>query len=295
MVGVLPALGAAIGFAVFQVVNARALSRVDVYRGTRVLLVMGTLALGTVTMITEGVTLWTAAPPRALVMSAIAGMLHFFLGWTFLGLAQQRIGAARTGALIGAVPLFGALLAWGFLGEPLVFLQVAGLFVVVAGVAIIATGNRKGAVREAGLVTGVLAALGTALCWSISPIFIRQGLEGIPSPSAAASVGLLTSALLYSALVAIGRRGKERVAIERPTRVLLGIGGTLVALSLWMQWTAFDLAVVAVVLVILQLTPALVPILARIGAPKAGLVPLSRIYPGIAGIVGGSLLVILGG
>jgi len=294
MVGVLPALGAAIGFALFQVVNARALSRVDVYRGTRVLLVMGTIVLGAITVATEGVTIWTAAPPRALAMSGVAGMLHYFLGWTFLGLAQQRIGAARAGALLGSVPLFGALLAWGFLGEPLVVMQVVGLFVVVAGVAIIAMGNRKGAVRDSGLVPGVLSALGTALCWSISPIFVRQGLEGIPSPSAAASVGLLTSALLYSGLVAIRRRGTIKVNLDRSTRVLLGIGGTLAALSLWMQWTAFNLAVVAVVLVIMQLTPALVPILARIGAPLAGLVPLSRVYPGVAGIVGGSLLVILG-
>lgn len=295
MIGVLPALGAAVGFAVFQVVNARALTRIDVYRGTRVLLVMGTLALGTITIATEGIGLWTAAPPRALLMCAVAGMLHFFLGWTFLGLAQQRIGAARAGALIGTVPLFGALLAWMFLGEPLVVRQVLGLFVVVAGVAAIATMHRKGSIREAGLVVGVLSGLSTALCWSISPIFIRQGLEGIPSSSAAATVGLLTSAVLYSALVAISRRGKDKVTIERQTRLLLGTSGMLVALSLWMQWTAFDLATVAVVLVILQLTPALLPILARIGAPKADLVPLSRIYPGIAGIVGGSLLVVLGG
>lgn len=294
MIGVVPAVAAAVGFAVFQVINARALARIDVYRGTQVLLAMATVILATITLATDGAGLWLDAPPRALLMAAGAGMFHFFLGWTFLGTAQQRIGAARAGALVGTVPLFGSLLAWGVLGESIGPLQVAGLLLVVAGVVVIATGNRRGP-AEPQLALGVAAALGTATCWSISPVLIREALEGIPSSRAAATVGLLTSAVLYSVLVALARRGRERIAMETRTRQLLGTGGVLVAVSLWMQWTAFSLAPVATVLVLLQLTPALVPLLARIGAQAANVLSLPRLYLGVGAIVIGSLPVILTG
>lgn len=292
MTGVLPALGAAGAFAAFQVVNARALSRTDVARGTRVLLTTAAVVLGLITLVTDGPTPWTQAPLRGLLMGAAAGMVHFGLGWTFLGTAQQRIGAARTGALVGTVPLFGSLVAWGLLGEAVGPLQLAGLLLVVVGVVVIATRNRRGpAVPRA--LSGVVAALGTATCWSVSPVLIREALAGIPSPRAAATVGLLASALLHAALVAVARRGRSRAPMERRALQLLAVGGLLVALALWMQWTAFSLAPVATVLVLLQLTPALVPLLARIGGTTAGDLPLSRLYLGVTAIVLGSLPVIL--
>lgn len=292
MIGVLPALGAAGAFAAFQVVNARALAQIDVARGTRVLLTTAAVALGAVTLMTDGTAPWTEAPSRALLMAAAAGMVHFGLGWTFLGTAQQRIGAARTGALVGTVPLFGSLFAWALLGEAVGPVQLAGLLLVVAGVVVIATRNRRGpAVPRA--FSGIAAALGTAVCWSVSPVLIREALAGIPSPRAAATVGLAASALLYAALVAFARRGSARAPMERRAAQLLSAGGLLVALALWMQWTAFSLAPVATVLVVLQLTPALVPMLARIGGTLEGDPPLSRLYLGVIAIVIGSLPVIV--
>ena len=292
MIGVLPALGAAGAFAAFQVVNARALARIDVARGTRVLLATAAVALGAFTLMTDGTAPWTEAPSRALLMAAAAGMVHFGLGWTFLGTAQQRIGAARTGALVGTVPLFGSLFAWALLGEAVGPVQLAGLLLVVAGVVVIATRNRRGpAVPRA--LSGIAAALGTAVCWSVSPVLIREALAGIPSPRAAATVGLAASALLHAVLVAFARRGSARAPMERRAVQLLSTGGLLVALALWMQWTAFSLAPVATVLVVLQLTPALVPMLARIGGTLEGDPPLSRLYLGVIAIVIGSLPVIV--
>jgi drug/metabolite transporter (DMT)-like permease len=81
--------------------------------------------------------------------------------------------------------------------------------------------------------------------------------------------------------------------MERRAVKLLSAGGLLVALALWMQWTAFSLAPVATVLVVLQLTPALVPMLARIGGALEGDPPLSRLYAGVIAIVIGSLPVIV--
>ena len=47
--GILAALGAATAFALFQLVNGRVLARIDVARGTRWLLITGTVVLGAAT------------------------------------------------------------------------------------------------------------------------------------------------------------------------------------------------------------------------------------------------------
>lgn len=293
--GLLAAAGAALTFAVFQIVNGRALALSDVPRVTRGLLLMGSIVLGVGTLVVEGTSAWVGAPPLSLAAAAAAGIVHFLLGWTFLGNAVQRIGVARAGALLGTVPLFGALLAWAFLGESLVPVQLVGLVSVVTGVAVIALSRAAGSRPVAGTAVGVIAVLGTSLCWAVSPVLIRQALVGIPSPSAAATVGLLASAVIAVVRTAIIRRGRPSDLMGRPVVTLVVLGGFLVGTALWLQWTALDLVPVASALVVLQLTPALVPILARYaGFADTGL-PARRLAVGLAAIVGGSLTVILGG
>lgn len=293
--GVLPALGAAVAFAAFQLVNARILTRVGVQRGIRGILVLGALALGAVTLLTDGAGPWRDATPRALAMSALAGLVHFLLGWSLLGTAQRRIGAARTGALVGAVPFAGALLALLVLDEPLTAAQVAGLVVVTGGVALVAVGAGRVPGGAGSPVSGVAAALATAGCWSVSPLLIREGLAGIRSPVAAATVGLVAGAAVSSVLLAVRRHGGGPGATPAPPRRLLTLGAALVAGALWLQWTAFGLGSVAVVLVTLQLTPVLVPLLARFGAVGGGTDLGLRGALGVVGIVAGSTLVVVAG
>lgn len=293
--GILAALGAATAFALFQLVNGRVLASIDVARGTRWLLMTGTVVLGAATLVTEGLAPWRGAPPAAFAAAAGAGLLHFLLGWTLLGTAQQRIGVARAGALLGTTPLFGALLAWATLGEALTAVQLVGLLAVVIGVGIIATGRGRGGTPEAGRVLGVAAALGTSLCWAGSPVLIRSALEGIGSPVAAATVGLLAGAVVSTARGLLRSRTSAPGPDDRRAVRLAVMAGGLVATALWFQWTAFDLLPVAPVLVLLQLTPVLVPLLARWSAPGAGGPSVLRILPGLVGVVGGSVTVIVGG
>src|SRR4030067_659525 len=61
------------------------------------------------------------------------------------------------------------------------------------------------------------AALGlaTALCWAISPIFIRHGLRAVPSPLIGVTVGLAASAAAYGGgLWVRQRRTPPRVSRE---------------------------------------------------------------------------------
>lgn len=111
-----------------------------------------------------------------------------------------------------------------------------------------------------------LFGLGTALCFSISAIFIRHGLDDLPSPLLGVTCGLSITAVAYGAVL-LFRRGKiEQGPITRDAVFFQLIAGLAVGLSTWARWVALDLAPVAVVLslgrlnvlVIILLSPLLV-------------------------------------
>ncbi len=112
----------------------------DAYRATFILLLVSALLLTAATLATEDLSSLRAAPPRALVNFGLAGFIHFFVGWTFVSMSQNRVGAARTGALVGATPLFATAIAALTLGEYLSLPILLGIALVVAGVYLVSNG-----------------------------------------------------------------------------------------------------------------------------------------------------------
>jgi drug/metabolite transporter (DMT)-like permease len=307
MVGVVPAFVAAVGFAVFQTVNRRALSGVDVYRGTASVLAIGSVLLVGLSIALHGVAGFLAVDPIAYGYFAAAGFVHFFCGWTLLGISQLRLGAARAGIVVGTLPFFGALVAAMALDEPLSAVDVVGLLLVVGGVALVipvrgsppamgagSAGGTAGPVTSTVLV-GVSAGLGAALLWSVSPVLIRGGLAYGAGPITGAAIGQATAAATYAAsIAATGRRrgGSSRPAIGAATRRLIVVAGAAVALAIWMQWTAYDLAPIAVVLSVLQLTPPLVVVLATVLARERLGERAGRVWFGSLVTLGGAMLLV---
>jgi drug/metabolite transporter (DMT)-like permease len=140
MTGALWAIVAGVGFGVFQAFNRRAGRTIDAYVSTLLLLVVSAAVLVTATVLTEDLGQLRHAPWRAFVYFGLAGFVHFTLGWTFLSLSQKRIGAARTGALIGATPLFAFAVGIIFFGEFLSLPIIIGIVLVLAGVYLVSNG-----------------------------------------------------------------------------------------------------------------------------------------------------------
>lgn len=295
MSGVALAALAGVGFGLFQAVNRRVNAVLDVYRATLLLLAVGSVLLGVIAILTEDIGLVVRAPMGALVAFAAAGFVHFFLGWTFLGMSQQRIGAARTGALLGTIPLFGTFAAAVLLGEVLTLTALAAVLVVVAGVAAVTLGGRPGSARRGRTsLSGVGFALATALCWSTSPLLIRVGLEGLASPLLGVTVGLLATTLVYGLVVAVLPRPADRPD-ARPVLGPVVMAGTFVGLAIWCYWTALDLAQVGVVLAVTQLSTPTV----AIASPLLSGDPTERggvwLWIGLSLIVAGSVTLLLSG
>ena len=140
MTGVLWAIVAGLGFGVFQSFNRRAGRSIDSYLSTFMLLVVSSIVLVVVSLLTEDLSPLREAPLMAYVNFGVAGFVHFFLGWTFLTLSQKRVGAARTGALIGTTPLFAFAVGLVFFGEVLSPPVLIGVILVIAGVYLVSNG-----------------------------------------------------------------------------------------------------------------------------------------------------------
>lgn len=140
MAGIYWAIIAGVGFGLFQTLNRKAGRGIDAYRGTFILLFISALILTVASLATEDLNILRITPLRAFLNFGLAGLIHFFAGWTFLSVSQQQVGAARTGAFVGASPLFAALIAALALGEYIDLLTVLGILMIVAGVYLVSNG-----------------------------------------------------------------------------------------------------------------------------------------------------------
>ena len=85
-------------------------------------------------------TLWG---PVTWAAVAYFGIFPSVLAYFFWNAAVARVGAARAGAFLHLMPLFGALLAWGFLGESLLWYHYAAAVLIFAGLYIVSGPGRR--------------------------------------------------------------------------------------------------------------------------------------------------------
>lgn len=291
MSGIVWALIAGVGFGVFQSVNRRANQLIDAYRATFRLLLMAVVILAVVTVTTQDLGAVADAPWWAYFAFVCAGVVHFFFGWTFLALSQQSIGASRTGVAIAATPLVGSVLAALILDEPLSPLTLVGVLAVVSGVALIAT--RGG---DTGLIQRQIPwfALGSAVSWGTSPLFIRWGLSGLPIPLFGVTVGLAAAATLYAIVHMFGGPDKSGSSPGGATR-WIALGSVIVGTAITAQWIAFDAIEISVAITLMQVSTPVVVFTAPLIVGMEHERITWRLVAGMFAVVGGSVIVVLTG
>jgi drug/metabolite transporter (DMT)-like permease len=282
------ALFAGVSFGIFQAVNRRANQLIDPYRTTFALLLVAVVGLGIFSAATQDLALLSSAPVFAFLAFGAAGVIHFFFGWTFLSLSQQRIGASNTGVVTAATPLIGSLLAALVLDEKLGPVALVAIALVSAGVILIARRASGGGDQR---LTYPWFALAASLSWGTSPLFIRWGLEGLSSPVIGVTIGLAAATALYAAVLASGRVPTTPGVPPEVRRWIL-IGGILVAVAIAAQWTALDLVEVNVVVTLQQ---AATPVVVLIAPFIVGSVIERwtwRLILGMVAVIAGSTMVI---
>ena len=117
----------------------------------------------------------------------LVGVSNSAIPFVCFAYALQSISVGLSSILNATVPLFGALIAWMWLGERPGGSRSVGLALGFAGVALLAsqkTGVATGQLDIASAL-GVLACLLACVCYGISASFTRRYLEGVPSLVAA--------------------------------------------------------------------------------------------------------------
>ena len=245
MTGVLWATASGIGFGVFQSLNRRAIRGIeDPSVSTFIQLAVATAVLVVASLLSEDPAELADASGDAIVLFALAGIIHFVLGWLLLNLSQARIGASRTAPLITLTPLFGVVLAMVTLGELPSVAALAAIAPIMIGAWLLAS---RGSGRVA-IERDSIFAFGTAFMWALSAVLTVEALKGLHSPLLGVTLGLLAAtAALGGALLARGSLGAVR-SIARNTLALKLSAAVLVAFATWFRLLALDETDVAIVL-----------------------------------------------
>lgn len=297
MTGALWAVTAGIGFGIFQTVNRRAVQAMDVYMATFMQLLVSAAVLTILAAMSEDLGRLRTASFIAWVNFSLAGLFHFFIGWTFLNASQKKIGAARTASLLGTLPLFAAGVALVTLGEFPKPVALLGIVIIVVGVYLVnhsrvqaseSSGNPRGERGWRSLPFGLSAAL----CWAISPIFIRYGLAELDSPILGVTVGMVASALGYGIALAIRSMRAPLPSVPMDALSFKVLAGVLVGLSTWARWIALDLAAVATVLALTLVSVPVVNLLSPLLVGRQLERVTVQVWLGSFLIIGGSLVLI---
>jgi drug/metabolite transporter (DMT)-like permease len=289
-----PALAAAagLGFGVFQTLNRRAVGGMnDAYLATFLQLVVALAVLAVASLVTEDFGLLRDASTASLIWFSAAGLVHFFLGWTLLNMSQMRIGAARTSPLLATNPVFGAAIAAVWLSEVPAPLSWIGIVLVLAGAFVVSLER----VAETGWGIDwrdAAPGLATALAWSISPLFIKEGLDGLDSPLLGLTLGMVVAVVFYAAALPLRPRAEGAAIGSWEALAFKLLAGVMVGLSVWARWVSLDYTEVAVVLALGLLSVPVVltlsPLLMGRHVERVNL----QIWTGGALVVAGGLLLV---
>lgn len=132
----------------------------------------------------------------------LAGVINSALPFALFAWAVMHIATGLTSILNAAVPLFGALVAWAWLGDRISRLRTLGLVIGFIGVALLAWRAPAGTgfkTEHAGWA--IAACLLASTCYAIAASFARRYLTGIP-PLATAT-GSQIGATLFLAVPAL--------------------------------------------------------------------------------------------
>jgi drug/metabolite transporter, DME family len=287
--GALWATASGIGFGLFQALNAKAVRALDdPYVSTFLQLLVAAAVLLAASLATEDVGAVGDATAWGIVAFALAGMIHFFVGWTTLNLSQQRIGAARTSPLLSTTPVFGLVFGVAAASQVPGWLSVAAIALTIAGAYLVTDpgGGRRPHLQDS------LFGLVTACAWSASAIFTLEGLDGLDSPLLGVTIGMLSAALAYGALLAITRTPLRLAEQARGALAAKLLAGVIVALATWGRWVALDDTDVAVVLALNLASVPVVLVVAPLLSGRHVEVVTARIWAGAALVISGSLLLI---
>jgi len=184
-----------------------------------------------------------------------AGVIHFLIGRMLVYSGIRLIGANRTLPITTCNILFAALLGIFFLGEPLTVTLILAVLLIMGGVILISTvgssGTGESGMPRGSLVKGVFAALGAALCWSVSPVLVKIGLKEVGSPLAATFISYTAASIIIGVSLFHPRNNEKLRRLERTSLIPFIIAGTAGSIAQILMYSALNFSLVSLVVPLL--------------------------------------------
>jgi drug/metabolite transporter (DMT)-like permease len=162
----------------------------------------------------------TSLSAHQILYLSLSGFVGLSLGDTFLFKAFQELGARISMLIMAGSPAVAALLAYFAFDETISTLGVIGIFVTLAGIAIVVLERRKGAaesgnVSALGILYAVLGAVGQGGGLILAKVAFREGdINGF----VATSVRIVASLVPLLPLALVTKRFHSPVRMFRESR-----------------------------------------------------------------------------
>jgi drug/metabolite transporter (DMT)-like permease len=198
---------------------------------------------------------------------ALSGIIGYAVGDMFLFQSYLYIGAQRGMLMMSLAPLLGAGLAWIFFGETLTLIQLTGVLVTLAGIALVILRKQSDAtLRPGSTFKGVLFGFGAAMGQSVGYILSKQGLADNFPPLAGNAIRMLAAVIGLWVLAMVQGKVRETVQCMREQPKVLG----------WLTMAAFTGPVLGATLSLFALQNTQVGIASTlIALPPVFLLPVS--------------------
>jgi drug/metabolite transporter (DMT)-like permease len=152
---------------------------------------------------------------------------------------------------------------------------------------------------ERSRMAGYLYGVATAACWATSPILIRKGLVGLPSPLWGVAIGLAVAALGFGLWLWLGQPQPRlrRTRLDRMIKVAIGfqiLAGLASGLGSVARTIAIDVAPVVVVVPLVQTASLWTIVFASLLLGRHAERVTPKLVLGAVFVVAGAALVIVG-
>jgi drug/metabolite transporter (DMT)-like permease len=246
---------AALCFGLFHLFNHRGAHKLSVIWSTFLVQLISAIVLTFGLLLTQGRSNFLKITSVAIVIYSLATITQNVFGLTLLRISQKRMGAPRTGNLVGTSPLFAVIIAAIFLQEIPSLVAFVGILIVVSGIFVtVPWSKRKNnkaisqSESKGSAALQALPGLGAAFFFALSAVFVRNGLNYLPSPLVGLTLGTYVSVIVYFLIMIIGRSTAPNLSnVKLNEWFFLIAAGGFVGAALWFQWQAIQSTPIAVV------------------------------------------------
>jgi len=262
------ALGAVLGYASANIFDRFAIVRADPLIGP-LLRGLPSLLLG-VALVWKNRTLGQIRPGspryvgrRTILLFVLAGFLST-VGLFIYYFAMRIGGVVITVPVLETYVIWGAVIAWVFLGERMRPFGLVGVGLIATGLATLAWGQHRGEPLSPHWYWAIPLASATAIIYGVSGVLWRAGqLRGMHQSMAILLQFVSGMAVAAAGLCVFGRLSLLLGAERRDVLALLGSGVLSGIIGIYCMFTALRLMAVARVFAFSSLTPLLASLFAH--------------------------------